>query len=121
MNDGLKALWESTANLYGRFFLDNPPTFQARFDKFIEESNEFKEAVCVENETPIYALDSGRHNAVHELADTLVTGIGLLQHLGYSMDDLADAINDVVRKNGAKTLTTHYVNEVGLIARRKVE
>ena len=120
MNSIIARLWQSTVNLHSRFFPVNPPSFQARYDVFVEESNEFKTAVSEEyeffpaSERPLVSS----HNAVHELADTIVTGMGLLQCLGYAPDDLERAIEDVIRKNDAKTLDTHHVNEWGKIARK---
>lgn len=106
MTDLLKSLWTSTHQLHRRFGVELTP--RARIDKSNEEAIEFVEAARPSTEPDAVA---------EELADVIVTGIGVLMSLGIGPGKLEKAIEAVIKKNNAKTDQTHRVVN-GKIVRR---
>lgn len=106
MSDLLKSLWTSTHQLHRRFGVELTP--RSRIDKFNEESIEFTEAARPSTEPDAVA---------EELADVIVTGIGVLMSLNIGVGKLEKAISAVIAKNNAKTNETHRVVN-GKIVRR---
>lgn len=102
----VEVLWKSTSDFFLRF-LNRYPPIGDQLRVVSEEHLEVIQAALTQPE-----------NLPGEVADLIVTCMGLLMTLGYSMDDLNMAMLAIADKNNAKTLDTHEVNSAGKIARK---
>lgn len=107
MTDTLQELIRSTMDLYERF--DREFNLAAQLPIFEEEVRELIEAA--------QAGENAGHIA-EEAGDVFVTAIGLALASGVRREQLIEQVQAVIRKNDAKTHTTHHVNAAGKIARR---
>lgn len=111
----LAHLWQSTADLFLRFF-GRPPQTSAQLRVVHEEVYELTEAALGSSDN-IYRAEW----IASEAADVIVTVLGVCQSCGVTYAELADAIERVATKNDGKTGVTHEVNSAGKIARRAVQ
>lgn len=106
MNNLLYVLWQSSESLHKRFDVYPPLTHKA-LRVMAEEAYEATEAALTE---PI--------DLPYEVADLIVTAMGVMMSHYQDYEDLQHAIIHVIQKNDAKTTSTHAVNAAGKIARR---
>lgn len=110
--DTLKRLWNSSTGLIKRFNID--PPVDVVFKVFREEVQEFQDALFSSGNLGTFDMGS----PTHEGADVIVTVLNTLSSMGYTYEQIEQAINDVIAKNDAKTWQTHYINDAGKIQRR---
>lgn len=103
----LRRLWDSTMALYDRFSLTRYTTPPPQRRKVLmEEVGELIEA------SALLERDSSSVRIrlfTEELADVLVTALGLAQAHGVEMEDIERACEAVAEKNDAKTTNTHHL------------
>ena len=98
MTDVLKAIYDSTAELYAAHGLDAnsvPPEQRRRY--LNEEHHELQEASIIDDQ-----FGTNKWSLVAEAADVLVTVCGLLQAHGISYGDLCEGVGRVLAKNDGK-------------------
>lgn len=98
-------LWRSTSDFFMRFLNRYPPIMD-QLRVLHEEELEVTQAALTQPE-----------NLPAEVADLIVTAMGLMMSLGFTIDDLNDAMLKVAAKNDSKTHETHEINSAGKIAR----
>jgi NTP pyrophosphatase (non-canonical NTP hydrolase) len=103
----MKALWDSTKNLFERFGIE--PTLDEQGRVMFEEIWEFTHAIS--------DMEMNGAEVPQEAVDVLVTIIAMLQITGHEYGEFQEAIERVVFKNDSKTMATHAVNGAGKIAR----
>lgn len=101
----LRELYQSTHNLYKRFGLK--PTKGAVHRKLVEEVAEVVHELYQGND---YAL-------VHEIADAIVTLLGVAINRNIPVELVENAMAQVADKNNAKTQETHEVRN-GMITKK---
>lgn len=101
-------MWQSNEDFHNRF-LGRPANLDESLVAYREECGELNLA-CI--------TEASNEETVLEAADVLYTVIGVLRSRGISFDEFLQACQQVISKNDAKTLETHYVNEAGKIAKK---
>jgi len=106
MNNATSDLWNSTSAFFIRFLNRYPPIMD-QLRVMNEEHLEVVQAALTQPD-----------NLPSEVADLFVTAMGLMMSLGYTLDDLNDAMLKIAAKNDVKSHDSHEVNSAGKIARR---
>ncbi len=107
-SDPLKALWQSTRELHGRFNVH--PTIYVQIPLILEETAEAIKA----------GLFESREAVVGEIADVIVVTLGLAMALDIPYDDVLAGIHKTIRKNDSKTTDTHFLNTANKITKRSI-
>lgn len=107
MTNATSNLWQSTSAFFLRFLNRYPPIMD-QLRVMNEEHLEVIQAALTQPE-----------NLPSEVADLFVTCMGLMMSLGFTVDDLNDAMLKVAQKNDSKTHETHGIDSAGKIARLK--
>lgn len=97
----LATLWDSTKKFHERF-KKFPPDQTAAFMVFREEIREVEQAFNYETDNEL----------CEEIADVIVTAMGLMMSRGIGYDVLESAIIRTAHKNDSKDHNTHVVDEI---------
>ena len=117
MQDHLKGLWQSSANLSVRF-RGRLPNRAESIPLIREEVNELLDELDKLETSSEFA---SKQNTVDEAVDCFVVIIGSLLASGITIDDFAEGIERVIQKNDSKTLESHYFDQMtGKIRRKNV-
>lgn len=104
--DPLRALWQSTRELHGRFNVT--PTVYVQIPLILEEVTEVVKAAMFES----------REAAAGEIADVIVVTLGMAMALDIPIESVIAGIHETIRKNDRKTTDTHYLNAANKITRK---